>query len=139
MKKSVVILFMLTMMSCFICLGSCGVIEEKDDKKIGDVEFDIISEENLPKEVKELVEKGKNQSFKTTYTDGGNLYIIAGYGKQQTGGYSIAVEELHETNNSIYVKLKFMGPSKNEEVTQEFSYPYIVIRMQNTGKSVVFK
>ncbi len=135
MRKRYVIIFMLIIMNCLV---SCGV-EEKDDKKIGDVEFEIIAQENFPKEVKNIINDKKETEFKTSYTEGEDLYIIAGYGRQPTGGYSVGVEELYQTNNNIYLKLKFMGPAKTEKVTQEISYPYIVIKMKDIGKSVVFK
>ena len=85
-----------------------------------------------------LYEK-KEEIFKLTYTDQENLYIAVGYGAQQTGGYSIAVNQCYLTKNAIYFDTTLMGPSKGEKVNQAKSYPYLVIRTKYSDKSVVFE
>ena len=47
-------------------------------------------------------EERKAENFKLTYSDKQYLYICIGYGEQETGGYSIAVNELYLTDNAIY-------------------------------------
>ena len=37
----------------------------------------------------------KEASFKMTYADSGYLYLCVGYGKQDSGGYSITVDDLY--------------------------------------------
>ncbi len=86
-----------------------------------------------------IIEVKKQQVFKLTFKDDGYLYIIAGYGTQHTGGYSIAVEELYLTNNAVYVNTTLIGPSKKEEISQVETYPYIVIKTEYLDQSVVFK
>lgn len=119
-------------------LTACS-IESKDEKKSGDLEFEVISKDSVPAEFNTIIDQKKKELFKTTYSDKDNLYIAIGYGEQPTGGYSISVTEMYETKNGIYVKTEFKGPSKKESVTQEISYPYIVIKTKASDKSVVFK
>lgn len=133
-----------TLILCFgvcVCAGiltGCN-IETNDDKKIGELDFTVIPEESIPAELKTIIDERKKEMFKTTYVDNDSLYIIIGYGSQPTGGYSIGINELYETKNGIYVKTEFLGPSKNEEVTQIVTYPYIVIKLDYIDKSIIFK
>ena len=100
--------------------------------------------ENVPEELKQIIEEKKEKEFKVTYQDGDFLYICIGYGKQETGGYSITVNEMYLTANAIYVDTNLIGPDpENRELyhAQEkdgASYPYVVLKMQYLDKSVVF-
>lgn len=132
------ILLIVCMIICLYALTACSV-ETEDKKKIGDVDFTVVPEEGIPEELKKIIEERKEEIFKTTYTDKDNLYIVVGYGKQPTGGYSIRVSELYKTKNGMYIKTEFIGPSKNEEVPQTVTYPFIVVKMDYTDKSVIFK
>jgi hypothetical protein len=123
---------------CANVLTGCS-IESNDEKKLGEVDFTVVPEESIPVELKTIIDERKKDMFKTTFIDNDSLYIIIGYGSQPTGGYSIGVSELYETKNGIYVKTEFLGPSKNEVVSQMVTYPYIVIKLDYIDKSVVFK
>ena len=61
-----------------------------------------------------------------------------GYGVQPTGGYSISVNELYLTDNSIVVNTELKGPEKGENAGAEQSFPYIVIRTEYLENPVVF-
>lgn len=138
MKLYTKILLIICMVICLYAFTACSV-ETTDKKKLGDVDFTVVPEENIPEELKKIIDERKGELFKTTYTDKENLYIVIGYGKQPTGGYSIRVSELYQTKNGMYIKTEFIGPSKNEEVPQTVTYPFIVIKMDYTDKSVIFK
>ena len=73
------------------CVPSAGQEESKDD-----MEFTVVSEDRLPKELAQIVNEKKQNAFKLTYADAGYLYICTGYGKQDSGGYSITVDALYE-------------------------------------------
>ena len=83
---------------------------EKQAEKLRDLEFAVIGPDETPQELAQIIEEKKNDSFRLTYTSGNDLYIAAGYGKQETGGYSITVPELYLTDNSIIVKTELKGP-----------------------------
>lgn len=136
MKKNIIIILFMVMIGCLLC--ACENSDDKE-KKLGELEFEILTDENIPNEVKDIINERQKSEFMTTYTDGKDLYIIIGYGKQATGGYSIRVDELYETKNNIYIGTTFMGPDKNETVTQVETYPTIVVRLKYIDKSVVFK
>ena len=90
-------------------------------------------------ELAQIIEEKKNDSFRLTYTSGNELYIADGYGKQETGGYSITVPELYLTDNSIIVKTELKGPERSEPTGEEPSYPYMVLRTELLEEPVVFQ
>ncbi len=127
---------------CIICLMCFGVFAcgKKQDtmEKIKDLECTIISEENIPEELLAMIEEKKENPFKMTFEDQGFLYICVGYGVQQTGGYSIAMNALYETANAIYVDTNLIGPQPEEKSNIVASYPYVVIKTEFIDKPVVF-
>ena len=115
------------------CTTSVQQSESQDD-----MEFTVVSEDRLPEELKEIVEGKKESAFKLTYADEGYLYICTGYGKQDSGGYSITVDSLYETDNAIYVNTNLLGPKAGSASGNSPSYPYIVIKVEFRDKTVVF-
>ena len=129
LKKSLLIL------SCIFLFSACEV-QDEDDKKLRDIDFTVVPEANIPKELQAIIDDKKQEPFLVSYGDKENLYIAVGYGAQPTGGYSIQVEELYETENAIWIDTEFIGPSKTEDVSQSVSYPYIVVQMEYMDKQV---
>jgi hypothetical protein len=124
---------------CMGILTGCG--EKKDPMaKIKDLEFTVAVQENIPEELFSVVEEKKTQGFKMTYQDGGFLYICMGYGEQETGGYSIAVNALYETENAVYFDTTLLGPKpgENDGKKQSPSSPYVVVKTEMVEKPVVF-
>lgn len=124
-----ILILNLTMMT------GCGM-EEDEKEKVNDIEFTVVPEENIPKELKTLIDNKKKGEFIVSYGDKENLFIAVGYGEQPIGGYSIQVKELYETKNNIFIDTEFIGPSKSEDVSQTVSYPYIVVQMEYIDKQV---
>ncbi len=125
-----------------LCLAfsvmSCGKGDKKKEK-LRDIDFTIVPENDIPEELYKIIETSKDEVMRKTFSDKENLYIVVGYGKQDTSGYSIAVKELYETKNVINVKTWLIGPSKTDKVADIDTYPYIVIKIEYSHKPVVFK
>lgn len=124
---------------CLLCFGvySCG--QKRDPmEKIKDLEYTVIAEDNMPEELLAKIEERKEDTFKLTFEDQGFLYICVGYGMQQTGGYSIAVNDLYETANAVYIDTNLIGPSPEEKSKPVASYPYVVVKTEFSQKPVVF-
>lgn len=123
---------------CFLA----GCAKEKDPlEKIKDLEFTVLAEENIPEELKSVIEEKKGNAFKVTYQDNGFLYICIGYGEQVSGGYSITVNDLYLTENAMYVDTTLIGPDPADTAVAKKntpSYPYIVIKTEFIDKPVVF-
>ena len=49
------------------------------------------------------------------YESGDDLYILRGYGKQKSGGFSIQIEEVSKSENAVFVRTKLVGPAAKEE------------------------
>ena len=98
----------------------------------------MVEEEELPEELKSKIEEKKAADFKLSYETEDALYIVRGYGEQETAGYSISVEELYLTRNAIFFKTKLIGPRKGETIVQSPSFPYLVVKTELRDENVVF-
>ena len=85
-----------------------------------------------------IEEEKKASEFRVTYQSGKELYLIRGYGKQMSGGYSIQVKELSASSTAVFFETKLMGPSA-EEQSGAPSYPYIAVKIQYRKEPVQFQ
>lgn len=117
-----------------------GCSFHKDNgNKVRDLEFSVATEAEIPKELKQIIIEKQKTPFKLTYSDDKNLYIVVGYGEQKSGGYSIAVNKLYLTENSIVIDTELLGPEKGETAGKEPSFPFIVIKTELSELPVVFQ
>ena len=122
----------------FLCV-MCGCSKkEAAPEKVRDLELTVVAKENRPEEFLQIVESKKAIPFKFTFNDGEYLYICVGYGEQESGGYSITVEDLYLTQNAIYAKTCLIGPGPDVPDDGVYSYPYIVLKTEYLDYSVVF-
>ena len=128
---------LLLMLLCSL-LGGCSI----EKVRAGDgvkPEYTVIKEEDFPEKVKELTNENKEKEFQMTYQDQGYLYLLKGYGKQETGGYSIQIEDLSLWENAIHIKTVLMVPEDEEKLTDEPSYPCLVVKMKYREEPVIFE
>ena len=136
-KAAIVICLLLWVFVARI-LGGCSANKDEGDK-VRDLEFTVVGEAEVPQELAKIIGEKKTAPFKLTYSDDQNLYIVVGYGEQATGGYSIAVDDLYLTANSIVIDTELKGPEKGENAGAEKSYPYIVVKTEFLENPVVFQ
>ena len=136
--KGKVYLGLMMLFAMTLWLAGCSASKDSGDK-VRDLDFTVAGDMDVPDELKNLIAEKQQQPFKLTYSDEQNLYIAVGYGVQPTGGYSISVNELYLTDNSIVVNTELKGPEKGENVGAEQSFPYIVIRTEYLENPVVFQ
>lgn len=129
--------FLLVLVSAGVFSG-CS-IEETNGTKVKDLPYTIVEDSDMPEELAGMIEERKAADFKLTYEKDDELYIIRGYGEQATGGYSIRIKECYLTTNAILFDTELVGPRKGESVSASPSYPYIVIKTENCGKSTIFE
>ena len=120
-----------------MCSG-CG-IEKTDGNKISDLEYEMVEEEDIPRELMEKIEEKKAADFKLTYESDAYLYVVRGYGEQETGGYSIQILDFYLTQNAVVFHTNLIGPSKDEIKNTAPSFPCIIIRTKNPDKNVIFQ
>lgn len=117
----------------------CGCGSDAGEEKVKDLEFTVVEEKSIPGELAKLIGEKKLNEFRLTYTDDESLYLVTGFGEQETGGYSISVNACYLTETSIIFDTTLLGPSKDETVQQKASYPYIVVKTEKREEPVIFK
>lgn len=122
----------------FLALSACSA--EKDSrKKLRDVDFTVTAPSEVPEELAALIEEKREEVFMLTYADKGYLYLARGYGEQKTSGYSVEVTQCYETEDLICVETELLGPAKKEEILEESTCPYVVVKIEYSGKNVIFE
>ena len=134
MKKAAFIVCLVVMALCF---GGCGLIRIEEGQ-LEPVEYTVLNSQDVPGEVRALIEEKKEREFQMTYQSGENLYLVKGYGRQMSGGYSIQVEEMGVSKNALFFRTKLLGP-EDDEAVDEPSYPCIVVRIQFREEPVMFE
>ena len=138
MRRLVFLVLLLTIIITALGLTGCKT-EDTDVKKIKDLEFTVVEDAYLPGELKEIIDEKKEEPFKLSYSNKDYLFVVAGYGKQNSGGYSISVDDLYLTSNAIYINTNLIGPTQNDLVSQGVTYPYVVVKLEFMDEKVVFE
>ena len=120
-----------------LCMG-CSSKKTSDENKTP-VDFTVVEKESIPEELLTMIDEKKTEEFAFTFGMEGYLYIAKGYGTQATGGYSIRVDSLMESDAGISFHTTLIGPSAGEAVNKMATYPYIVIKIEYTDKNITFE
>lgn len=126
-------LFVATFVICFFLYGCAAGTDGKKE----DLEYTIVEQADVPEELQKIIEEKKIAPFTMTYTDNERLYIIVGYGMQNTGGYSIEVPSLALTKENIVIDTNLIGPA--EKAVALRSYPYVVVMTEYRELPVLFE
>ena len=137
-KMAVTVAIVICIMAGGVFCG-CGQTSSRQKQEEIECDYTVVATRDCPEEFLKNLEEKKINPFQMTYQDGTYLYMAVGYGEQKTGGYSILVEKLTETKDKIFLNTELRGPSKEENVLEKPSFPYVVIKMKNKSKEVVFE
>lgn len=142
MKKSGLIVLTLFLASCgstsiksTAILPLYEVLTQQIDGGANIRFFEILTEE---KEITMLQndEKLKNKIKPNDILNAN--FVILNMGEKTTGGYKIGVEKVEETEGNIIITIKETSPDPNSGVTQAFTYPYSVVKI-NSKKAIIIK
>ncbi|HIQ92841.1 MAG TPA: protease complex subunit PrcB family protein [Candidatus Copromonas avistercoris] len=123
-----------------VCAGFTGCrADEEDSGKIRDLDFTVVGEGDVPGELARIIAQKREGSFRLTYADGSDMYIVIGEGPQQGGGYSVTVNELYLTDNAVVIQTELLGPEKGEASGADMSYPVLIVKTQYMEEPVVFQ
>lgn len=136
MKKGLQI-FGIWCLSLMILLTGCEMKQVGNMAKT-EVEFTVVEPDEVPSELAVIIEENKQGEIKLTYEDQGYMYLVRGYGQQKTGGYSIAVNEVFLAEDGLHVDTSLIGPPRDQEIRDEASYPYLVIKIEAREAEVLF-
>ena len=128
-------------------LISCGAKKTSDSKALyevlttqtdggGNIKFyEILTE---PNEIK-MLENDPLLADKMKQADISNSnYVILNMGEKNTGGYSIGVEKVEETDKNIIITVKENNPAPDAMNMQVITYPYTVVKI-HSKKEIVIK
>ena len=131
--------YCLTIVLLGVLMLLSGCVRKECEEKVKDLEFTVAKEEELPEALRQQIEEKKEGAFRFTYSDNEYLYVARGYGIQETGGYSIQVQNLYLAQNAIYFEADLIGPENGAEAEKAVSYPYIVVKTERLEENVVFE
>lgn len=137
MKKYIISVVLLIVLLCdVVCLSGCG--KKKQEEKVKSIDYTVVPEEDIPEDLLEIIEPRKEVPFQLTFSDQSYLYIVKGYGEQETGGYNIVVNDFYQTKDSLYLDTELFGPSSGDTIDGRISYPYIVLKIELIDLPVTF-
>lgn len=123
---------------CLILAAGCG-LKKSGREKLRDMDFTVLKEEEIPEKLMEKIQEKKEDDFKMSYMVEDDLYIVRGFGMQETGGYSIRVQELYLAENAVYFDADLIGPKSADVQEKAVSYPFIVVKTERIEENVVFE
>lgn len=132
MKKCIcLIMSLLVVLELAGCAGiKLNDVHQGAGEKVRDLEYTILSEERIPKELSPLLEERKEEPFEMTYSDKEYLYICIGYGRQEYSGHSIVVNNLFLGENGILVDTSLIGPEAGQEKMNTVQFPILVLKTE---------
>lgn len=130
--------FTCTLLLCSIlALNGCQK-KEKTSEKLKPVDYTIVSEADIPEELSEIINERKEVPFQLTFSDQNFLYVVKGYGSQETGGYDIVVNDFYQNADNLCLDTELFGPTADEIIDSRISYPYIVLKTELIDLPVEF-
>lgn len=126
------------LLSLSLALLLAGCAKNTSPEKKGDLDFTVVAGTDIPADLQELIDDRLAEPFELTYSDGAYLYIVKGYGQQESSGYNIIVNDFYQSSDSLVFDTELLGPKKNEETVGTPTYPYIVIKAEYMEQPVVF-
>lgn len=142
MKKIIVSLVAVSLVSC-----GATVTKRSDKKSLYEVLtqqtnggasirfFEILSEPN------EIVMLQNDENLKNKISSNDvqtSNFIVLNMGEKTSGGYSIGIDSVIETDKNIIVTVKETNPDPGSMVTQAFTNPFCVVKI-NSKKEIIFK
>ena len=136
----------ISILAVFVLI-SCGAKKTSDSKALyevlttqsdggGNIKFyEILTEPNEIKMLENdplLADKMKQADINTSN------YVILNMGEKNTGGYSIGVEKVEETDKNIIITVKENNPAPDAMTMQVITYPYTVVKV-HSKKEIIIK
>lgn len=121
-------------------LSICGCSKKTiSDVKVKDLEYTVVEDEDLPKELYQMINEKKKEDIQMTYQTNEYMYVVYGYGTKMTNGYSISVDDFYLSKNAIYLKTTLYGPKNTDTVSKCNTYPYIVLKTERRAEPVIYE
>lgn len=139
MKKVISVLIVFVLISCGAKKTSDStelyeILTEQSDGGGNIRFFEILSEPN------EIVMLQNDPHIKDKIKQGdiaNSNFVILNMGQKNTGGYSIGVEKVEETDKNIIITVKENNPAPDAMLMQVITYPYTVVKIRSKKEIIV--
>lgn len=139
MKKVISVLTVFVLISCGAKKASDStalyeILTEQSDGGGNIKFFEILSEPN------EIIMLQNDPHLKDKIKQGdinNSNYIILNMGQKNTGGYSIGVEKVEETDENIIITVKENNPAPDAMLMQVITYPYTVVKIKSKKEIII--
>lgn len=89
-----------------------------------------------PESVNTLVNENSMQEGLFSVVEGDKRYLLLSGGEVPTGGYTVVVGSIKETDAGIFVQATLKSPPPGQMVNEMVDHPYAVVAIKDTAKSV---
>nr|WP_315179667.1 protease complex subunit PrcB family protein [uncultured Flavobacterium sp.] len=142
MKKIIVSLMAVALVSCVATVTKSSdksslyeVLTQQTNGGASIRFFEILSE---PNEIA-MLQNDENLKNKISSNDVQTAnFIVLNMGEKTSGGYSIGIDSVIETDKNIVITIKETNPEPGSMVTQAFTNPFCVVKI-NSKKEIIFK
>lgn len=126
---------------CVVIFAACSMVGCRSIKKTKEghvpVKYEMVEEADIPDDMREEIAQKKENPFQIVYREPEALYVGEGYGKQECSGYCVEWVECAAAEEALYIETTLHGPG-GEGAVCENEYAYSVIKVEETGKQVIF-
>ena len=120
-------------------LASCRITDVSEGER-KELSYAIVKPGDFPPEIDQILRRKKESAFQMAYESGDDLYILRGYGKQKSGGFSIQIEEVSKSENAVFRTDKTRRTCRKGGAERRRLLPYVVLKTKAAaGISVVFE
>lgn len=96
------------------------------------VSIEMVTEENIPEKIKEILPRYKNLERALACKVDDVVYVIATRGEKHTGGFSVRIDRIskimEDEKTKLMVYTTFKDPKPGDMVTQVVTYPYCIVK-----------
>lgn len=133
------LVLLVIVIACGFVFWACG--SDSRPEKTGDVSYTVVPDDEVPEELMKLIDERKESEFRLSFSEGENLYLVVGYGRQETGGYSIQIRDLYLAGDVLYMDTELLGPLPEEtaDAKDSTAAPWLVVKMQQMDKTIYFE
>lgn len=122
----------ITVLMVLVVAAGCAAPQNGPDLGFAtnDIEYEIISDNMLDDETKDIIEQIKHiKGYRVIKEEGGYYYVFIGMGQMPTGGYSIKVKNAQDIEGLTKILIEETVPGKDDMVTEALTYPYVIIKI----------
>jgi len=96
---------------------------------VNDISFERVAFEDLNEEIKDQVDKNKEDSGFEVLLNGQDSYLVVYAGVKPTAGYSIEITKIADNEGITQVTVKENAPDKGVMVAQVLTYPFDIVKL----------